>query len=114
MADARAQAATRWAAAGLRSFEDVRRADAEGALDPPLPPGRSLQRIAVEHAEEVRCGKHAQRKDGCVLMQSLRSAKTQLSQPAPREDWAPIRAVCEQARGGAFRRPAWHACAWRC
>jgi hypothetical protein len=47
--------ATAWAAAGARSAADVREMDAQGTLQPPLPAGRALQRVAIEHAEEVRC-----------------------------------------------------------
>jgi hypothetical protein len=50
-----AQAATRWAAAGARTFDDLRAADAAGTLEPPLPASpRSLQRLAVQHAEQAR------------------------------------------------------------
>jgi hypothetical protein len=47
------QTALRWAAGGARSFQDVRDADADGTLSPPLPAGRALQRLAVEHAEQA-------------------------------------------------------------
>lgn len=66
-----AVAAMAWAADGARSAADVRAMDAAGTLLPPLPAGRALQRVAIEHAEE-------------------------LSVAVPREDWAPVRAVCEQ------------------
>ena len=49
-----AATATAWAAAGARSAADVRTMDAQGTLQPPLQAGRSLQRVAIEHAEEVR------------------------------------------------------------
>jgi hypothetical protein len=49
------QTALRWAAAGARTFDDVRAMDADDTLTPPLPAGRSsLQRLSVEHAEEAR------------------------------------------------------------
>ena len=49
-----AAAATAWALKGARCAADVRNMDAEGTLEPPLPRGRALQRVAVEHAEEAR------------------------------------------------------------
>ena len=49
-----AAAATAWAAGGARCAADVRAMDAEGTLQPSLPMGRALQRVAMEHAEEVR------------------------------------------------------------
>ena len=50
------QTALRWAAAGARTFDDIRAMDADDTLTPPLPAaGRSsLQRLSVEHAEEAR------------------------------------------------------------
>jgi hypothetical protein len=56
-----AQTALRWTAAGARTFDDIRAADAADTLAPPLPPGRSLQRLAVQHAEQARmhaCVRH--------------------------------------------------------
>jgi hypothetical protein len=98
-----AQTALRWAAAGARTFDDIRAADAADTLAPPLPPGRSLQRLAVQHAEQARI--HAMLSDTRVALSDTRTRAdamrfhlaSQLTVPVPREEWAPIRAGCEAA-----------------